>query len=104
MKDSGFGVDMQLLANVDDEIAAHSFPATTEELIAEYGELELELPNGTETLGDALGRLGETTFEDAEDARLATYSAVSRDAIGRANYSDRDAPSIGEDGPEQLSF
>ena len=104
MKDNGVGVGMRLLSNVDDEIAAHSFPATAEELVAEYGDLELELPNGRETFGEALGRLGETTFEDAEDARLAAYSAVSREAIGRANYSDRDAPSIGEDGPEQLSF
>ena len=104
MKDTALGVGMRLLANVDDEIEAHTFPATTGELIAEYGDLELELPNGRETFGDALGRLGETTFEDAEAARLAAYSAVSSDAIGRANYSDRDAPSIGEDGPEQLSF
>jgi hypothetical protein len=95
---------MQLLSNVDEEIDAHTFPATTEELIAEYGDLELELPNGEETLGDALGRVGETTFEDAEDARLTAYSAVSRGAIGRANYSDRDAPSIGESGPDQVSF
>ena len=95
---------MRLLSNVDEKIDAHSFPATTEELVAEYGDLELELPNGEETFGEALGRLGETTFEDADDARQAAYSVVSSDAIGRANYSDRDAPSIGEDGPEQLSF
>lgn len=95
---------MQLLSNVDEMLEAHNFPATTEELVAEYGDLELELPNGEETFGDAIGRLGETTFEDAEDARLAAYSAVSRGAIGRANYSDRDAPAIGEDGPEQVSF
>lgn len=95
---------MRLLANVDEKIDAHSFPATTEELVAAYGDLELELPNGEETFGEALGRLGETTFEDADDARQAAYSVVSSDAIGRANYSDRDAPAIGEDGPEQLSF
>jgi len=95
---------MRLFAAADDRIDAHSYPATAEELIAEYGDVELELPNGGETLGDALGRLGETTFEDAEDARLAAYSAVSKDAIGRQNYSDRDAPSIGETGPEPVSF
>ncbi|CAI48451.2 uncharacterized protein NP_0720A [Natronomonas pharaonis DSM 2160] len=95
---------MRLLANVEERIDAHSYPATTEELVEEYGDLELELPNGEETFGDALGRLGETTFEDAEDARLAAYSAVSSNAIGRQNYSDRDAPSIGENGPEQVSF
>ena len=95
---------MRLLANADEKIETHSYPATAEELITAYGDLELELPNGNETLGDALSRLGETTFADAEDARLAAYSAVSKNAIGRQNYSDRDAPSIGENGPEQLSF
>ena len=95
---------MRLLSNVDAKINAHTYPATADELIAEYGDLELELPNGDETFGDALGRLGATTFESPEDARLAAYSAVSKNAIGRQNYSDRDAPSIGENGPEQLSF
>lgn len=95
---------MQLLANVDDRIDAHAYPATATELIEEYGDLELEVPNGEETFGEALGRLGDTTFEDADDARLAAYSAVSKNAIGRENYSDRDAPSIGENGPEQVSF
>ena len=95
---------MRSLATIDDRIEAHTFPATSAELIAAYGDVELELPNGEETFGDALGRLGDTTFEDAEDARLAAYSAVSKDAIGRPNYSDRDAPSIGETGPEPVSF
>lgn len=95
---------MRLLANVEDAIDAHSYPATTEELIAEYGDLELETPNGTETFGDALERLGETTFVDADDARQSAYSVLSSDAIGRKNYSDRDAPCIGEDGREQVSF
>ncbi len=95
---------MRLLANATEKIETHSYPATAEELITAYGDLELELPNGDETLGDALGRLGETTFADAEDARLAAYSAVSKNAIGRQYYSDRDAPSIGENGPDQLSF
>jgi hypothetical protein len=95
---------MRLLATVDERIDAHSYPATAEELISEYGDVELEFPNGGETFGDALDRLGETTFVDAEDARLATYSAVSKGAIGRENYSDRDAPSIGESAPEPVSF
>lgn len=96
---------MRLLANADERIDAHSYPATAEELIEEYGDLELEVPNGEETFGEALGRLdGETTLESAEDARTVTYSAVSKKAIGRANYSDRDSPSIGEDGPDEVSF
>lgn len=95
---------MRQLATVNERIDTHTFPASAAELIAEYGEIDLELQNGTETFGDALGRLGDVTFEDAEDARLATYSAVSKNAVGRPNYSDRDAPSIGETGPEPVSF
>ena len=95
---------MRLLAEVDNSIDTHTYPASAEELITEYGDIELQLPDGQETFGDALGRLGETIFEDAEDARLATYSVVSKNAIGRQNYSDRDSPSIGEVGPDPVSF
>jgi len=95
---------MRSFTTANERIDAHTFPATSEELIAAHGDVDLELPNGEETLGDALGRLGETTFESAEDARLAAYSAVSKNAIGRENYSDRDAPAIGENAPDPLSF
>lgn len=92
------------MTEVGEKIDAHSYPATTEELIEEYGEMELELANGSETLGDALGRLADETFEQPEDARLAAYSAVSSKAIGRKNYSDRDAPAVGENPHEHLSL
>ncbi len=95
---------MRSLASIDERIETHTYPATSAELIAAYGDVELELPNGVETFGDALGRLGQTTFETAEDARLSMYSAVSKNAIGRENYSDRDAPPIGEKGPDAVSF
>jgi len=105
MKDGRLGADMQLLANADDRIDAHSYPATAAELVEAYGDLELAVQNGEETFGEALGRLdGETTIESAADARTTTYSAVSKKAIGRVGYSDRDSPSIGEDGPDELSF
>ena len=100
--DSG---SMRLLANADEKIDAHSYPTTAAELVEEYGELELTLPNSDETFGEALGRLdGATTLESADDARTVAYSAVSKKAIGRVGYSDRDSPSIGEDAPDEVSF
>ncbi|RXK50607.1 DUF5789 family protein [Halorientalis pallida] len=95
---------MRLLSGLDDRIGAHAYPATTEEVIEEYGDIELELPNGDEQLGDVLGRLETETFETAEDLRLATLSAVSSNAIGRKGYSDRDPSCLGEDGHDQVSF
>lgn len=105
MKDRRFVSGMRLLANADETIDAHSYPATAAELIEEYGDLELAVANGEETFGDALGRLdGETTLESAADARTTAYSTLSQQAVGRVGYSDRDSPAIGEDGPDQVSF
>lgn len=87
-----------------EQFETHSYPATTEELIEAYGETEITLANGTETLGEALGRLPAETFESAEDASMAAYSVISSKGIGRKYYSDRDPALPGEDGPEQLSL
>jgi len=95
---------MRLMSGLDERIGAHTYPATTDEVIEAYGDLELELPNGDERLADVLDRLGSETFESPEDVRVAAYSAVSSNAIGRENYSDRDPICLGEDGPEQVSF
>lgn len=95
---------MRLFDSATDAVSTHSFPATTQDLIDAHGDVELELPNGTETLGEAMERLTPETYQDAEQARLALYSAFSSKAIGRKYYSDRDPVCPGEDGPAQLSF
>jgi hypothetical protein len=105
MKDSGEVVGtMRLMSDMDEKIDAHSYPATTEELVEAYGELELETVDGTETFGELIELLGEQTFADAEEVRLTAYSALSEEAVGRVGYSDRDAPGLGETGHEQVSF
>jgi len=104
IKDSRLDAGMRPLKNADADLDAHSYPATGKELIEAYGDTELDLQDGSETFGEALGRLGDTTYHDAEDAKQAAMSAVSEEAIGRKGYSDRDAPTVGEDGPTQLSF
>lgn len=95
---------MKIFTEVDVQLDAHNYPTTAEELIEEYGELELVLSNGTETLGTMLSRFNNETFDDAEEARLAIYSMVSDKAIGRKFYSDRDPVDPGESGPDALSF
>ncbi|MCU4718647.1 DUF5789 family protein [Halapricum hydrolyticum] len=92
------------LKNATAQFQTHTYPATTDELIEAYGETELTLPNGTETLGEALGRLESETFESANAAHMAVYSAVSSKGIGRKYYSDRDPIAPGEEGPDPLSL
>ncbi|WP_135821768.1 DUF5789 family protein [Halostella litorea] len=81
------------------------YPLTTEQFVARHGDEELELPNGSETLGEVLGRTSGETYEAAEDARFAVYNALSSKAIGRKGYSDRDpTPPGSPHGPDQVSF
>ena len=80
------------------------YPATSEELIETHGDLSIELQNGTETLAEVLGRLGDETFDRPEDVRAALLTGVSHKAIGRRYYSDREPPALGDSGPDQVSF
>jgi hypothetical protein len=102
--DSPFYPDMGMMTEAEEAFDAQQYPMTTEELIEAAGDLTLELPNGTETLAEALSRSAPETFESAEEARLTAYAGVSGKAIGRKGYSDRDPVCMGEDGPEQVSF
>lgn len=96
--------DMGMMTEAEEAFDAQQYPMTTEELIEVTGDLTLELPNGTETLADALSRSAPETFQSAEDARLTAYAGVSGKAIGRKGYSDRDPVCMGESGPDQVSF
>ena len=94
-----------LLNGTGDVIDDYDYPATTDELIDECGDHTLELPNGTEQVGDVLARLEPETFADPEDARFAIYCAVSNKAIGRVGYSDRDPTPVGSPySPDAVSF
>jgi hypothetical protein len=97
-------LDVMRLNRTGELIDAHEFPATTEELIEAYGDQVIELPNGSARLGDVLARAGSETYTDSKDARSALHCGLGHEAIGRRYYSDRDAYTTGEDGPQQVSF
>lgn len=66
------------------------YPVTSNDLIDAYGDRTFDLPNGTETVADVLGRVAPERFDTADEVRLTLQSALSRKAIGRYEYSDRD--------------
>ena len=93
-----------MLTDATDAFQSYDYPVSADEIIDQDGDIELELPNGTESLGEALSRSAPETFESAEDAEFAAFSGVSSKAIGRKGYSDRDPICMGEDGPDEVSF
>jgi hypothetical protein len=88
-------------AGIEDE----QYPLTTEEFLERFGDVELDLAEGTERIEEVLGRGDDEVFECPNDARLAVYASVSSRAVGRRFYSDRDpTPPGAPDGHEQVSF
>lgn len=82
------GVELGSLA---DELEGHDYPTTTDKLLDEYGDAELELSGDTHTLQEVLGGMGneDQEYESAEDVRQMIYNMVGEDAVGRKGYSDR---------------
>jgi hypothetical protein len=66
-----------------------TFPMDGAELLESYGDHELELEDGTETLRAVLEPQGEVTVESAEDGKQNVVGMVGDGAIGRKRYSDR---------------
>jgi len=95
---------MRLVSDAEDSFETHTFPSTTDELIEAYGEIEIELPNGANTLGEVLSRLPDEEYESSEEALEAAYSMLGEEAIGRKGYSDRDPLAPGERQSEPLSL
>lgn len=80
------GVEFGPLA---DDLEDAEYPMSKAELLETYGDRELELQDGQQTLRDVLEPLGETSFDSAEDVMQSTIGMVGDDAIGRKNYTDR---------------
>jgi hypothetical protein len=80
-----------------EKLASHDYPATGDELLEAYGDFELELPGGSATLREILGKRqseeegddDDVEYESADDVRQSIHNMVGSDAIGRENYSDR---------------
>jgi hypothetical protein len=85
-------------------IDATEYPLSSEEFVSEHGDHVIEHANGSETVAEVLGRMGPETYTCADDITTALYTAVSHGAIGRRFYSDRDAYTLGENGPTPQSF
>ena len=87
---------MRMTETADDALAAHRFPTTTDQLVAEFGDLRFELPDGSVTLREVFSHLPNEELANREDALFLLYGAFGEDAIGRKRYSDRDPPATSD--------
>jgi len=92
------GVEFGPLA---DDLETEEYPMTKAELLEMYGNREIELESGTQTVRDAIAPLGETEFRSADEVTQSLLNMVVDEAVGRKNYSDRGGEANVEDQPEE---
>lgn len=81
-----------------------TFPVTTEEILAEFGDAEVRYPHGSDPVREILETSGHETYESRNELQLAIMNGVRRDAVGRPQYSDRSDEVVQELDRTHLSF
>lgn len=81
------------LGELDAELEDYDYPASTDELLAAYGDREIVLPSGSETFEQVLDPMADDSFDSADSVRQAIFNMVGSEAVGRQGYSDRGAGS-----------
>lgn len=79
------------LGDLNRKLDEHDYPTSTDELLAAYGDYEIELPDGSETLSEVLSPMADDSFDSPEAVRQAIYNMVGAEAVGRKGYTDRGA-------------
>lgn len=84
------------LGELHHRLTTHSYPTTTGELIDAYGDLEIQLENGAQSFEEVIWPYPSVSFPTADAVRIAVFTLVDEQAVGRKGYSDRDPPVPGE--------
>ena len=90
------------LGDLEDDLENAEYPMDADELMDRFGDRELELQGGSETLREALATGDNETFESADEVKQTILNRVSGEAVGREGYSDRGAGNEGENTDESF--
>lgn len=80
------GVEFGHLA---DDLADLEYPTSKSDLLDQFGDREVQLEDGSQTLREILEPVGEDSFESAEDVKRTVVGLTGDEAVGRKKYSDR---------------
>jgi hypothetical protein len=88
------GVEFGPLA---EELENEEYPMAKREVVERYGDRELGLEDGDETVREVLEPLGKTTYESPGEVRQGVLNTVGDEAVGREDCSDRGGHTEGVD-------
>ena len=66
------------LGDLGGDLEGHDYPATTDELVAAYGDYEIEIQDGTKSLREVLSTTDNQTYDSASDIQARILGLVHR--------------------------
>lgn len=66
------------LGALDAALESHSYPATTGEVVENFGDYEVESRDGSTSVRDVLAPAGEETYVSADDVRRRVQGLIRR--------------------------
>ena len=66
------------LGDLDEALETHDYPTTTNELVAAYGDYEIETQHGVDSLEEVLDPTEDQTFDSADDVRSRILGLIRR--------------------------
>lgn len=67
--------------SLTEQLAAHEYPATTEEIVDAYGDQSIELQKGARTLKEVFS----STAQDPDESNEMAYQSVSYESAGEVH-------------------
>ncbi|MGB9963793.1 hypothetical protein [Halobacterium sp. CBA1126] len=72
------------------ELDTLTYPATREDVLAEFDDVVLRFADGDERLGDVVERITEDVFVSPDDLEAAVYNNLPTEAVGEPGQSEGD--------------
>ena len=66
------------LGDLDEALEEHDYPTTTDELIEEFGDREVETRGGRESIEEVLGPVENERYTSADDVRSRIQGLIHR--------------------------
>lgn len=66
------------LGALDDALETHDYPTTAAELVSAYGDREVETQDGSKTVDEVLGPVGDESYDSADEVRNRIRRLVHR--------------------------
>jgi hypothetical protein len=66
------------LGDLDDALDTHDYPTTTDELIAAYGDYEVETQGGSTSIDEVLAPIDNEAYDSAVDVRNRIQGLIHR--------------------------